>query len=61
LVYKAFERAIVLVLTLPIVLVVALATWRLAAAVFHLVITSELGFGNQKVFQSFFEMIFSSR
>ena len=58
-IYEAFERAIVLVLTLLIVLVVASATWRLAAAVFHLVIASEFDPGNQKVFQSVFGMIFT--
>lgn len=58
-VYEAFERAIVLVLTLLIVMVVASATWRLAAAVLHLVVSSEFDPGNQKVFQSVFGMIFT--
>ena len=57
--YEGFEHAVVLVLTMLIVLVVASATWRLAAAVFHLVVMSEFDPGNQKVFQSVFGMIFT--
>jgi uncharacterized membrane protein (DUF373 family) len=57
--YQRFEHAVVLVLTALIVLVVATATWHLAAAVVMLALTDAINPLNQKVFQAVFGMIFT--
>ena len=57
--YESFEHAVVLVLTLLIVLIVGSATWRLAIAVFDLMVADAFDPANQKVFQSVFGMIFT--
>jgi uncharacterized membrane protein (DUF373 family) len=57
--YERFEHAIILVLTLLIVLVVASATWHLAAVVLALVVADAVQPTNQAVFQTVFGMVFT--
>ncbi len=57
--YERFERAIMLVLTLVLVLLVAFATWRLVVGVAVLILTNQLDPGNPAVFQGVFGMLFT--
>ena len=57
--YERFEHAVVLVLTGLLVIVVGVATWRLALGVLALVLTEQVDPANQQVFQTVFGMIFT--
>jgi uncharacterized membrane protein (DUF373 family) len=57
--YERFEQAVVLILTLLILAVVAVATWNLAWEVGVLILTDEVHPANQGVFQTVFGMIFT--
>ncbi len=57
--YERFESAIVIVLTVLIIAVVLMATWRLAGAVGMMMATNEIHPANQSVFQTIFGMIFT--
>jgi uncharacterized membrane protein (DUF373 family) len=58
-IYERFEHAIVLILTLLIVGVVAVATWHLAQVVGLLILTDAIHPADQAVFQTVFGMIFT--
>ncbi len=57
--YETFERAIMLVLTLAIVLLVLLATFHLVIGVAGLVLTDSINPADPAVFQSVFAMFFT--
>lgn len=57
--YERFEKTVVVILTMLINAVVAVATWHLAEQVFKLVLSDEVQPTNHKVFQSVFGMIFT--
>jgi uncharacterized membrane protein (DUF373 family) len=57
--YEQFEHAVILVLTVLIIAVVAVATWHLALMVLLLLLTDEIRPNNQAVFQTVFGMIFT--
>jgi uncharacterized membrane protein (DUF373 family) len=58
-VYERFEHAIILILTSLIVLVIAVATWRLMVSVVQMIFSDEVTPANQAVLQTIFGMIFT--
>ncbi len=57
--YELFEHAVILLLTLLIIMVIAVATWRLAVSVALMIFTDAVDPANQAVFQAIFGMIFT--
>jgi uncharacterized membrane protein (DUF373 family) len=58
-VYQWFEQAIILILTMLIIAIVAVATWHLAEVVGLLILSDQVQPANQVVFQTLFGMIFT--
>ncbi len=58
-IYERFEQAVILILTALIVLVIAVATWRLAISVVQMIFSNEVNPANQTVLQAIFGMIFT--
>ncbi len=57
--YESFERMIMLVLTLAIILLVLLATFHLIIGIGHLILTDSIDPANPAVFQNVFGMFFT--
>lgn len=57
--YERFERAVIMVLTIVIVIIVAFSTLHVALAMVTLLLTDQMNPANQAVFQTMFGMIFT--
>jgi uncharacterized membrane protein (DUF373 family) len=57
--YETFEHVVMLVLTVVIVVLIAVATWHLALTAFSLLVAGDLNPANPGVYQDVFAMFFT--